>query len=106
MASSNSSGPSCRDLDNTLRIDAGSCRGGFDFSLLFEETILGILPIALILILVPFRLAQLAQKRRKVEGSSLSLFKLVSGLFDVRQLVLFQFHIPYPHTTYLTTAFV
>ncbi|CAI7576605.1 unnamed protein product [Penicillium manginii] len=81
MASSNSSGPSCRDLDNTLRIDAGSCRGGFDFSLLFEETILGILPIALILILVPFRLAQLAQKRRKVEGSSLSLFKLTTWVF-------------------------
>lgn len=78
MASSSFSGPSCHDIDNTLRIDAGSCRGGFDFSLLFEETILGILPIALILILVPLRLRQLANKRRKVEGSSLFLFKLVS----------------------------
>lgn len=89
MASSSSSGPSCHDLDNTLRIDAGSCRGGFDFSLLFEETILGILPIALILILVPFRLAQLAEKRRKVEGSSLFLFKLVSGLVYSQELIQF-----------------
>ncbi|KAJ5098890.1 hypothetical protein N7532_005891 [Penicillium argentinense] len=82
MASSSASGPSCRDLDNTMRIDAGSCRGGFDFSLLFEETILGILPIALILILVPLRLWQLAQKRRKVEGSSLFVFKLDFSLFQ------------------------
>lgn len=100
MASSSSPGPSCHDLDNTLRIDAGSCRGGFDFSLLFEETILGILPIALILILVPFRLAQLAQKRRKVEGSSLFLYKLVSGLFCPRNFIIYQ--VPYPHTIYLT----
>lgn len=102
MASSSSSGPSCHDLDNTFRIDAGSCRGGFDFSLLFEETILGILPIALILILVPFRLAQLAQKRRKVEGSSLFLFKLVSGLVYPLELIVIQYHVPYPHTIYLT----
>lgn len=78
MASSSTSGPSCHDLDNTIRIGLGSCRGGFDFSLLFEETILSILPIVLILILVSLRLWQLAQKRRKVEGSSLFLFKLVS----------------------------
>ncbi|KAJ5599382.1 hypothetical protein N7450_000449 [Penicillium hetheringtonii] len=83
MASSSSSGPSCHMLDNTLRIDAGSCRGGFDFSLLFEETILGILPIALILILVPLRLRQLAHKRRKVEGSFLFLSKLTTWIFFI-----------------------
>lgn len=78
MTSSRYSGPSCHDLDNTLRIDAGSCRGGFDFSLLFEEIILEILPILLILILIPVRLWQLSQKRNKVVGSWLVLVKLVS----------------------------
>jgi hypothetical protein len=70
--------PSCHDLDNTLRIDAGFCRGGFDFSLLFEETILEILPISLILIVIPFRLWHLFQKRHKVERSLLLFLKLVS----------------------------
>lgn len=79
MTSSRLPGPSCRDLDNTLRIDAGSCRGGFDFSLLFEETILEILPILLILITIPVRLWHLSQKQNKVVGSWLVLIKLVSG---------------------------
>jgi hypothetical protein len=79
MTTSLSSGPSCRDLDKTMRIDAGSCRGGFDFSLLFEETILEILPIALMLIVIPVRLWHLSQKRNKVVGSWLLLVKLVSG---------------------------
>jgi hypothetical protein len=56
----------------------GDCRGGFDFSLLFEETILGILPISLILLIVPLRIWQLSQKRRKVVGSWLLPVKSVS----------------------------
>jgi hypothetical protein len=78
MASSRYSGPSCHDLDHTLRIDAGPCRGGFDFSLLFEETILQILPILLMLIIIPVRLWHLSQKRNKVVRSWLVLIKLVS----------------------------
>jgi hypothetical protein len=78
MTSSRYSGPLCHDLDNTLRIDAGSCRGGFDFSLLFEETILRILPIILMLIIIPVRLWHLSQRRQKVVGSWLVLIKLVS----------------------------
>lgn len=77
MATSSSSGPSCRDLDNTMRVNAGSCRGGFDFTLLFEETILTLLPIALISILVPLRIWQLSQKRRKVVESWLLPLKFV-----------------------------
>ncbi|CAG8213587.1 unnamed protein product [Penicillium olsonii] len=78
MASTRYTGPSCRDLDNTLRIDAGSCRGGFDFSLLFEESILQILPIALMLIVIPFRLWQLSHTRDKVTRSLLIFLKLVA----------------------------
>lgn len=79
MVSSNPATASCRQIDNTMRVWAGSCRGGFDFTLLFEETILQILPIALILILVPFRIIQLSNKRRKVVDSWLLLLKLVSS---------------------------
>lgn len=78
MALSSSSGPLCRDLDNTVRAGMGFCRGGFDFSLLFEETILEILPISIIILVVPFRIWQLSQKRRKVNDSWLLLLKLVS----------------------------
>ncbi|KAJ5562000.1 hypothetical protein N7535_003537 [Penicillium sp. DV-2018c] len=80
MTSSRSTVASCRDLDNTLRIDAGSCRGGFDFSLLFEETILEILPILLILITIPFRLWHLSSRQNKVVGSWLIFIKLISWL--------------------------
>ena len=78
MASTRFTGPSCHDLDNTLRIDAGSCRGGFDFSLLFEESILQILPILLMLIIAPVRLWQLLHTRNKVVSSFLVFIKLVS----------------------------
>lgn len=73
-----SSGPSCREMDKTVRAGMGNCRGGFDFSLLFEESILGILPMTLILITIPLRVWQLSQKRRKVVGSWMLPVKLVS----------------------------
>ena len=37
----------CTSIDNTVQLYAGHCRGGFDFALLFEESILVILPISL-----------------------------------------------------------
>lgn len=79
MVSSSSAGLSCHDHDNSMQAWAGSCRGGFDFTLLFEETVLTILPISLILIVVPCRLWQLFQDRRKVEASVLLPLKLVSA---------------------------
>ena len=79
MAASSLSGPLCRDLDNTMHAWAGSCRGGFDFTLLFEETILTMLPMAVMIIATPLRIWQLVQKRRKVVDSWLLLFKLVSN---------------------------
>ncbi|OOQ90525.1 putative ABC multidrug transporter [Penicillium brasilianum] len=66
-----------------MRVDAGSCRGGFDFTLLFEETILTLLPIALISIVVPFRMWQLSQERRKVSESRLLPLKLAAWLFFI-----------------------
>ncbi|KAJ5249016.1 hypothetical protein N7468_000467 [Penicillium chermesinum] len=81
MVPSSSSGPSCHDLDNSMHAWAGSCRGGFDFTLLFEETILTILPISLILILVPWRLWQLMQQNHKVNSSVLLPLKLAVWVF-------------------------
>lgn len=37
----------CISIDNTVQLYAGDCRGGFDFPLLFEESILILLPILL-----------------------------------------------------------
>jgi len=50
---------------------------GFDFTLLFENTVLSILPSALLLLLIPFRLASLYGKPRKVSRSLLYENKLV-----------------------------
>ncbi|TVY44056.1 ABC transporter [Lachnellula occidentalis] len=46
-----------------------NCRGGFDFTLLFEEVILSIIPISIILFVVPFRIFYLSHKQRKVVQS-------------------------------------
>lgn len=50
----------------------------FDFTLLFEETILSILPSALLLFLIPPRILQLWRAPRKVTASYLQTVKLVS----------------------------
>jgi hypothetical protein len=67
-------------IDNTFGPYAGrSCRGGFDFTLYFEEGILIILPAALLIAAVPFRIYNLVQRKKKVvEGGSLLTAKLVS----------------------------
>jgi ATP-binding cassette subfamily C (CFTR/MRP) protein 1 len=49
----------------------------FDFTLLFEETILSILPSALFLLLIPPRILRLWRAPRKVTGSYLQTIKLV-----------------------------
>jgi ATP-binding cassette subfamily C (CFTR/MRP) protein 1 len=49
----------------------------FDFTLLFEETILSVLPSALLLILIPPRILRLWGTPRKVTSSSLQAIKFV-----------------------------
>jgi hypothetical protein len=67
----------CPVIDDTFGPHAGDCRGGLDFTLLFEETILTILPLALILIVAPQRLFYLSKKQVKVDPSPLLHLKLV-----------------------------
>lgn len=75
-----SSRGACIRIDDTFGPHAGPCRGGFDFTLLFEEIILTLLPAGIILLALPFRLWYLAQRVKKVQANSRSLtvIKLVS----------------------------
>lgn len=79
----------CQREDNSFRIPVRSCRDGFDFSLLFEETILGVLPLGLVLIIASYRLYQLFRKQRKVVTSWLLWAKLTTwALLAIIHLVL------------------
>lgn len=68
---------SCPRVDDTFGPYAGSCRGGFDFTLLFEESLLSILPLCLLLAVVPFRVVYLFRRTIKVNRSLLLPSKLV-----------------------------
>lgn len=71
---------SCPRVDDTFGPWAGSCRGGFDFTLLFEESILSLLPLCLLLLVVPLRIPYLIKRNIKVNQSLLSPSKLVCAL--------------------------
>ena len=69
----------CKQIDDTFGPYAGDCRGGFDFTLLFQDSILSLLPLGLLLIIVPFRITYLFRRTIKVDPSSWLASKLVSG---------------------------
>jgi ATP-binding cassette, subfamily C (CFTR/MRP), member 1 len=64
--------------DDTFGPVVDDCVRTFDFTLLFEESILAILPSALLLLAAPVRLFSLCKRRNVVGGSALLLAKLVS----------------------------
>lgn len=45
----------CVRIDNTVQLYAHECRGGFDFPLLFEESILILLPVLLTVLIAAVR---------------------------------------------------
>ena len=67
----------CRRIDDTFGPYAEGCRGGFDFTLLFEESLLSILPQVLLFGIIPLRILYLARRSIKVEYSLLSPTKPV-----------------------------
>jgi hypothetical protein len=70
--------PNCALTDDTFGPYAGAeCRGGFDFTLLFSEIFLSIIPLSLLIAIVPFRIYQLWWKETKVSRSTLLYTKLV-----------------------------
>ena len=71
---------SCVAIDDSFGPHAKDCRGGFDLTLLFEETILSVLIISLLLIAVPCRIIYLLRKDSvKVEKNLWLYWKVVSG---------------------------
>ena len=78
MASS--SQQNCSVIDATFGPYAGSCRGGLDFTLLFEEIILCILPLFVAIVASTVRLMFLSKEGIKVIQSPLLPLKLVSVL--------------------------
>lgn len=58
-------------------VDA-ACRHGFDFTLTFEQSMLVLLPAALLILAAPFRLLHLRNATVKVDGRRLRDMKLVS----------------------------
>ncbi|PQE04085.1 ABC multidrug transporter protein [Rutstroemia sp. NJR-2017a BVV2] len=82
---------SCRDDSFGPKVNSwdAECRGGFDFTLLFEETILSIGPSSLFILLVPWRVAQLYGKRTKILPTSLTGWKPITlSAYTCIQLVL------------------
>ena len=61
-----------------------NCYGGFDFTLLFEETILCIAPLSLVLLGLPFRIYRLSRAEPKVGLGWLHRLKLVSLMSSMR----------------------
>jgi hypothetical protein len=69
---------SCAVVDNSFGPHAGDCRGGFDLTLLFEESILVLPLLSLLLLAAPGRLVYLLRKGGvKVERNYLLHSKLV-----------------------------
>ena len=71
----------CIEIDHIVQLHAGECRGSFDFTLLFEESILILLPIALAVLLAAFRLTTLLRSPITTASLWLGVAKIVS-LFD------------------------
>ncbi|KFA71226.1 hypothetical protein S40288_03837 [Stachybotrys chartarum IBT 40288] len=83
----------CTLVDDTFGPYAGDCRGGFDLTLLFEESILALPLISLLLLAVPCRTFYLLHKGVvKVQTSPLLHCKLVNQVIDrARKAVLVLF---------------
>ncbi|KAL6705718.1 hypothetical protein ACN47E_006507 [Coniothyrium glycines] len=82
----------CSSVDDTFGPSAGSsCRGGFDFTLLFIELFLSILPLVVIISITPFRVLHLWKEQTKVSRTSLLYIKLGAWLilaaFDLALVV-------------------
>lgn len=77
------SGPACSiAVEDSFGPQVVGCLGGFDFTLLFEESILSILPMSVVLLFLPARIAHLFKNERKVYEGLLHNLKLVRELVN------------------------
>ena len=70
--------PCSAKADDTFGPAVAQCRENFDFTLLFEQTILTIAPAALFLLCVPVRIIRLYRRSMKTQPSILHQLKLVN----------------------------
>ncbi|ROW15668.1 hypothetical protein VPNG_02110 [Cytospora leucostoma] len=68
----------CGDSSFGPGVKSADCRGGFDFTVLFEETILTILPAVCFILLTPFRALRLFRRRLRIRRNALYFGKLGS----------------------------
>ncbi|TVY15492.1 ABC transporter FUM19 [Lachnellula arida] len=68
----------CPDDSFGPTVKVQSCRDGFDFTLLFEESMFTILPATFLLCAVPLRFWSIYRRPDAVKGSLLRIFKLVT----------------------------
>lgn len=81
------SGPVCSiAAENSFGPQVVGCLGGFDFTLLFEETILSILPMSVVLLFLPVRIVHLFKSEPKVYEGLLHNLKLVRELVNVTKV--------------------
>lgn len=75
----NASAPSCGASADAAFGPAVSspCREGFDFTIAFEQSILVLLPAALLLVAAPIRFAQLLKSRVHVKPNHMRNAKMV-----------------------------
>ncbi|KAH8811062.1 putative ABC transporter [Xylogone sp. PMI_703] len=79
----------CRALDNSFGPSAGNCHGSIDFTLIFEQSILSILPSVLLILITPVRVNVLHQARIKVRLSAFAHLKsIIIGIFTALNLTL------------------
>lgn len=76
----------CIAIDNTWGPWAGRCRGGLDFTLLFEEALFVVLPTALLLVAAPIQVAWLRGQTKKLGKGVLLPLKQV-GITPSRETV-------------------
>ena len=69
----------CAVIDRSFGPYAQNCRGGFDFTVLFEESILTLAPMGFVFLISPFRIVHLLKREKKVVPNALSTLKLVSS---------------------------
>jgi ATP-binding cassette subfamily C (CFTR/MRP) protein 1 len=69
----------CTRIDNTVQLHT-DCRGGFDFTLLFEESILILLPIALAVLIAAATFTTLLRSPVTTASTWLGAIKTVRTL--------------------------
>jgi ATP-binding cassette, subfamily C (CFTR/MRP), member 1 len=66
------------EVEDVFGPQVSGCYGNFDFTLMFEESILYMLPLLGSTVLVAFRFRQLWHKASVLDGGTLHILKLVS----------------------------